>query len=295
MEGFDGSEVIGAQIPSGWLISNSDNLIGEMPNGLISLRAMMEKYKARGWLSIGGYLSHMEYLSGEKGPNEEDLEILGYVKSECQTLGLTLSVLSADRMVTQLQATLPPTNTEFSRMVAELRRRILDETSSVLFLQVPARDAPFYEGQQLFGEEVEACFPSVSLEISEAGKCLALGRNTACVFHLMRVIEVGLRTLASALRIRMKRSQPTWNDLIVAVQNRIKPTQPKRNLWQKHEVFVAGVATYMGDISRAWRNPLVHKVSVFYSEEDARDIFQSVGAFMCHLATKLDERKRKIL
>jgi hypothetical protein len=138
-------------------------------------------------------------------------------------------------------------------------------------------------------------FPSVSHEITEAGKCLALGRNTACVFHLMRIVEVGLRTLTSVLRVRVKKTKPTWNDFLVAIENRIKPTPPKKNPWQKHEGFVSEAVIYIRDMSKAWRNPLAHEISVFYDEEDARVIFQHVETLMRHLATRLREGTRKTL
>jgi hypothetical protein len=39
------------------------------------------------------------------------------------------------------------------------------------------------------GEQVEIKFMSAIQDIEEAGKCLAMGRGTATVFHLMRVVE----------------------------------------------------------------------------------------------------------
>lgn len=85
-----------------------------------------------------------------------------------------------------------------------------------------------------------------------------------------------------------------WNDFIVAVENRIRPTPPRRNPWQKHEAFISGAAAHMRDISKAWRNPLVHQIALSYDKQDARDIFQSVASFMRHLATKLDESRKGI-
>jgi hypothetical protein len=59
------------------------------------------------------------------------------------------------------------------------------------FIQVERTD--LYEQQSpIFGEKVLTEYPKAAYDISEAGKCLALGRGTACAFHLMRVIEVGI-------------------------------------------------------------------------------------------------------
>jgi hypothetical protein len=40
-------------------------------------------------------------------------------------------------------------------------------------------------------------------DISEAAQCLALNRPTACVFHLMRVMETGVQILGNRLGIQL--------------------------------------------------------------------------------------------
>ena len=59
-------------------------------------------------------------------------------------------------------------------------------------------------GGQLFGDDVARAFPSSKGDIDEAGKCLALDRGTACVFHLMRILEIGLQLLAAKLGISLQ-------------------------------------------------------------------------------------------
>ena len=43
--------------------------------------------------------------------------------------------------------------------------------------------------------EVNDKFPSAAFDIDEAGKCLAIGRSTAAVFHLMRALETAIRAV----------------------------------------------------------------------------------------------------
>ena len=45
----------------------------------------------------------------------------------------------------------------------------------------------------LFSAPAQIAFPSAGMDIVEAGRCLALGRNNAAIYHLMQVAEVGLR------------------------------------------------------------------------------------------------------
>ena len=55
---------------------------------------------------------------------------------------------------------------------------------------ISAEKAKSFVNIALFGNFVEDHFPSASPEISEAGKCFALARYSATVFHLMRVLEI---------------------------------------------------------------------------------------------------------
>src|SRR5690606_2199938 len=69
---------------------------------------------------------------------------------------------------------------------------------------VPPEKAKFFESDELFGTEVATAFPSARQDIKDAGNCLALDLNTAAVFHLMRVMEVGVKAMARHLKVRIK-------------------------------------------------------------------------------------------
>jgi hypothetical protein len=55
----------------------------------------------------------------------------------------------------------------------------------------------------LFGTEVEDKLPNVIEDIAEAGKCLGLRRPTAAVFHLMRIMEVGVQKFGDKLGVML--------------------------------------------------------------------------------------------
>ncbi len=65
----------------------------------------------------------------------------------------------------------------------------------------PSQGQHFYAGANLLGEAVQERFPSLATDIDEAGKCFATGRFTATVFHLMRVMEVGVQEFCEALGV----------------------------------------------------------------------------------------------
>ena len=54
----------------------------------------------------------------------------------------------------------------------------------------------FYDKERLFGDLPYEKIPAARADIREAGTCYALERPTACVFHLMRAMEVVVRRLA---------------------------------------------------------------------------------------------------
>jgi hypothetical protein len=62
-------------------------------------------------------------------------------------------------------------------------------------------DLAYYKPDEpLFGSDVLTKFGSATNDdIEEAGKCLALGRGTATVFHLMRVLESAAQSIASKI------------------------------------------------------------------------------------------------
>jgi hypothetical protein len=66
-------------------------------------------------------------------------------------------------------------------------------------VHVPKMIASYFEHPNLFGLDVNRHFPSAKFDIREAGSCLALGRNTACVYHLARAAQVALRCLCRDL------------------------------------------------------------------------------------------------
>src|SRR5205807_4343503 len=67
-------------------------------------------------------------------------------------------------------------------------------------------------------------FPGIAKDAPSAMRAYAYGLNTACVFHLMRIAEVGLHALARRMRVRLpKRRQlerAQWNDIIVAMNKK---------------------------------------------------------------------------
>lgn len=140
------------------------------------------------------------------------------------------------------------------------------------------------EGQYPFGQDVADNFSSAEYDISEASKCMAFERWTACVMHLMRVLEVGLGSLAKSFDLDPNEN---WNTLLNQIEAKLKEVGKKTH-GADEEQFAAEAATHFRSIKNAWRNHAMHARET-YDEERAVAIYDSVRSFMRHLSTRLQE------
>ncbi len=137
------------------------------------------------------------------------------------------------------------------------------------------QDAP------LFGTDVEAKFPQMSEDISKSGKCLALGRSTAAVFHLMRVMEIATQKLGDKLNVTFS-SQKNWQNILDEVNKAIKAMDHKAVQTKAY----AAAASHLYNVKLAWRNEVMHPKQT-YTHEEATKIYTAVDTFIRDLASIL--------
>jgi hypothetical protein len=213
-------------------------------------------------------------------------EIKGYIETlmpELARADLELCLRGAERLVRNID------QMDSSAMLVadfnDLRRRILDQAQSMFCLLLSPQEARQFQQASPFGAEVEARFPSANEDIYEATKCLALGRGTACVMHLMRVVESGLKCLAETLGVG---DQGDWGAYIRAIESELELRIRAAGKRTADEQFYAEAKAMIDNVRRAWRNPTMH-VERTYSPERADEIYRAVRSLMNHLATKLAE------
>jgi hypothetical protein len=173
------------------------------------------------------------------------------------------------------------------RHLSDIVSRIRDDCKARIYFQVAPENAALYQptGPQ-FGEDVERVFPIAIDDIAEAGRCLALGQGTATVFHLMRVMEAGLRALAAELGVPYA---PSWESYITQLE-KILNSKNYTNLTDQQKAKRPFYQDVLGDLSAiklVWRNPTMHIVKS-YDIDRAKMIFGAVESFMKHLAERLD-------
>jgi hypothetical protein len=184
------------------------------------------------------------------------------------------------------RVTLPsPDAGKVQNWLVQATSRIADNFSQQCVLVLAPEMLRYYQQPKLFGDAVFDNFESATDDIIEAGNCLALGRGTACVMHLMRVLEAGLKALAGALEIER---QNDWGSYIREINRALAVRGSMPGPKSPDAQFYAEMAAQFEYLKRAWRNPSMH-IDRAYGIDRAGEILLAVKSFMGLLATKLKE------
>jgi hypothetical protein len=205
-----------------------------------------------------------------------------------EDLELTESAMCAEEILDSIRTGKYKTSHSIKPKVNELLNIIRYQLRSRLILMLPQAKLHYYDDiLKVFSFATREAFPSAFVDMTEACKCFALGRDTACVFHLMRVLEAGLNTLSKDLCVPIGRN---WNTALDMIEKEIRSRSTKTHgqQWKLDEPFYSEAATHFRFIKNAWRNYVAH-LHEHYNEERARGILDHVGGFMRHLATRLNE------
>lgn len=170
------------------------------------------------------------------------------------------------------------------RLKVELNRlghRFRDELSDKRFLYVPPDFAKFYNKDDLFGIDVFDKFKDARGDIKNAGNCYAVGEPTACVFHLMRAMEVVVRKLGKRMNVNIPPGT-TWRKITGDMDAKIKALpddtarrREKKELWEEARANLHHVGS-------VWRNKTMHPAKS-YSPSQAKDVLDACRVFMTGL------------
>jgi hypothetical protein len=251
-------------------------------------------------------------LSQKETMTEQDksdlITFLQYIEDECKRSGLRYSAQAANEFKKEMSnIDIKKFNTITANRIAarleEVDHSIEREMKLHLFMYIPPDRAEYCQswGENeraeqggeipLFGNAVKDKFPSVDYDVNEAGNSFAVARYTGCVFHLMRILEVGLRELAK--RFNVPADHSNWNPIIENIERKIKeirndPNKPPN--WKEDEEFYSQAASHFRVFKDAWRNYTMHARGK-YTEDEAEIIMMNVRAFMQKLTTRISELK----
>jgi hypothetical protein len=269
---------------------------------IVSLLDMLRFYANR-FANLGRYLGQIEAAleiyqkTGESSlgkPCEADLlatmasltELMGDV---CNHIGLegAIDQLTRISVISKMPLT---TLGELLHLFTDLQNRVEDELNRRLFFAMSADEGRRYEDSFPFGESVNQKFSKCAFDISEAAKSLACGRSTACVFHCMRVLEVGLHFVAAKLKVKVD-DEKNWGTIINELTKAVTALLDKPKHAKQKKAYMSGATSYLYHVKTAWRNPVMH-VRGKYTPEEAENILNAVRGFMQYLAGPV--RKKKI-
>jgi hypothetical protein len=241
----------------------------------------MERFSAAAFQQIVSGLTFILGKIDELPPNFEagDLAVkyiplVERIREDCKKIGLKTSIACATDFIGLADGM---SIGELTRSLRELDNTIRREMQGCLFFHMPYPQAGFYSQPHLFGVNVAVKFPEMSYDIVEAGNCYAMGRSTACVFHLMRVMETAVQVFGDKLGVTLT-DRKDWHNIVEETAKAIK-------LKAKNPEAVAlnQVASHLYSVKMAWRNRVMHPHDK-YTMEEAGDLLNHVGAFMKSLA-----------
>ena len=159
-----------------------------------------------------------------------------------------------------------------------LRNKLLDELGREFYLKVPRQEVIFYQQKALFGEAVAKKFPKATSDLENAGNCLALQQPTACVFHLMRAMEIAVQQLGRRLNVTIT-PQTTWRQMTAQMDPIIRGMPNKKSAEQKKKNKFEEAIVNLHHVGSVWRNNTMHPAAS-YTQNEARDVFNAIRVFM---------------
>jgi hypothetical protein len=266
------------------------------PGRLWSLWDMMEKYgfffaQAIVQLSEAKWLCvPIQLQPGENPISREMIERAAVAGIQSTRRACILSdmdnVLPELDRLTQLiwppYAGIPPAPLAgIAQAINHLISRLQDELKAQWFFHLTQSDVQYFGKKMLFGLPVVEKFKGAAQDIEDAGNCIALQQPTACVFHLMRAMEVAVRTLGKRLKITIT-PQTTWRQMTGQMDDKIKKMpeatdkqKNKKNDWE-------AARANLHHVGSVWRNKTMHPAAS-YSRSQALDVFNATRVFMSGL------------
>ena len=223
------------------------------------------------------------------GKTEVFVKALTEINEQCAPIGLTQSAHLAKYISNKIE---PGWSVEALKISLDsLDSIIRNEIRVELFLWISPEKAPFYSktAEEFLDKRTLRRFATSNIEkeAEEAMKSYALNRNTACVHHLMRLLEAGKEALGSALGVPPKHTDRGAVFQEYDKQFNSKPQDRPQN-WQTHGQFLVEISGDLKAAEKTWRHHAAHG-GKFYDETEAQYVLQVVPRFMKHLATRLDE------
>jgi HEPN domain-containing protein len=263
------------------------------PFQLVSLLEMIKQYGFVVFLMTEKVVAAEERLKRLKQSDLVDADLKAAMSDTytsfhkaCGSIELASSADQLKRILSELRNE-HLTNGHLKELLSDLHRRIYDDTSRIWLFHVPSSRLMYYGDKPLFGERVASKFPKAIEDIQEAGKCLAVARYTACVFHLMRVMEIGVQRFGQKLGVKLA-EEKEWGTILNKITDKLDAKYPPKTHLTRHQKAArdryAEAVTYLTNVKNAWRNQTMHPKRT-YTPDEAERVFRFAKDYMEYLAT----------
>jgi hypothetical protein len=188
-----------------------------------------------------------------------------------------------------------PTWREILHQVTTFEEALFGDLKGRRFAYIPEDRGKMLNRVEKDWGRIWEAFPSDGItksHIQDGIEAFALGLHTACVYHMMVVLEPGIQALAAALKVPVGKKD--WASLLRGIENALaaqknaaanmppgskplsRPALRKRDV--KH-TFYSEAAKEFAHFKDAWRNHTAHGRAV-YDEHDAAKVLDHVHSFM---------------
>jgi hypothetical protein len=229
------------------------------------------------------HLHNSEGLAEDAQFSPEDLtyfiEFADRLEKNCKKLQLSHALARITRLRELLAG--EPTVNDIRTESRVIKESIMDQLEGRMLLVLPDDTISFYEDPVgvLGGDQVAEAFPLAVPDMVEASKSFAMGRHTASVFHLMRVMEHVLLRVADRLRITIDVTA-NWQIILDQVNKALNNLpKPKTKADGQFRTDLSELTAHLYAVKHAWRNPTMHPLNT-YTGDDARVIFGHVSSFL---------------
>lgn len=232
------------------------------------------------------------------------LQQLGELSAMCVTGELPVTRLKIDHVIGSISSGSDPADPYGPRIakhmdnhmvqvyLRDIKDRLVDELSTKLFFQVVHAKREFYENPTKGWEQVINRFQDTQSDIEEMGKCFALSRYPAAVFHSLLVVEFGLIDLGREIGVTDPKLgwDATCNKMkqLVDGGHSKYPTTIRINFSSLEQINNSAQT-----MKHAWRNKVNHAAGKLFvlrpdfTPDVAEDIISATRSFMRTLAVDL--------
>lgn len=213
----------------------------------------------------------------------------------CEEMPLSPHVKgNADHIRDQMRrlSGLEGSNDALNTLVIAFQKSLRLELTQHLFLMIPHAVAGLYMPKEpLFGPLVDKHLPDASRDITEAGKCYAVGQWTASVFHFIRAVEHGVRVLIKVLppTTKVPVEYQEWHHFLTTIDKEIEATEntQKSDAREKRLKFLSGASLQINAFRHVWRLNVMH-AREHYGPQEARLAMEAIKAFMQLVAEQME-------